>query len=428
MTTVPLAWTASPSARSASALAAAAVLLGAWTGRGAVALAAAPLLAWLHFALRERRPDHIAVELDVDDGHCAEHDTVTLTLRASAVGAQLRAELRVDDDAALTLPAVAERVRSADGEHCWVWRVTMNRWGRRRPGVVELMLETPRGGWVATRRLIAPTVVVAPRLAGGEDHLDLVGVVRRPLYGPHPTATSGTSSEFLGVRPWSAGEPVGRLAWAATLRTGRWHVPTYAADRSQDVVVVVDAIADVASGTSSTTDRAVRAATALASAHLAAGDRVAAVLATPELLWTTSAAGRRHLLRVVELLVTAGTRTSQLAPDVQRVPRRVLTPGALVVVVTALASSASLALVADVRRRGHPTVVVEVVPGLSVPDRPAHRRRLIRLWLLQRDVVRDQMRARGVVVVSWGEGQSLAGALAPARRVRLAPARGGVAS
>ena len=428
MISQPLVWSTSPYVRSAAAVAAVALLLGAWTGRGEVALAAAPLLAWAHYAVSRSRPEDVDADLVVDRARCTEGEHIQVTLRVGRTRAHARPRLRLRGGAPVLEAAARHDGAAGGGGRRWVWRVAMNQWGRHSPGVVELELETAAGGWVATRRMSVPTVVVAPHLPEGDEHLDLLGVVRRPLYGPRPAAIPGAGTEFLGVRPWAPGEQVGRLAWSATLRTGRWHVPTYAAERSQDVVLVVDAIDDVASATASTTDRAVRAATALASAHLAAGDRVAVVLASPELLWIPLAAGDRHLLRVVDLLATAGTSVSELKADVQRVPRRVLTPGALVVVVTALASPASLALVADVRRRGHPTVVVEVDPGVAVPSRPTHRRRLIRLWLLERELAREQLRSRGVVVVTWAERQSLAEAVAPARRLRLAAIGAEVAS
>ena len=63
--------------------------------------------------------------------------------------------------------------------------------------------------------------------------------------GEHPARTSGEGIEFAGVREYVPGDRQRSINWPASTRRGRLQVNTFAAERSQDVVLLVDATSDV---------------------------------------------------------------------------------------------------------------------------------------------------------------------------------------
>lgn len=88
-------------------------------------------------------------------------------------------------------------------------------------------------------------------------------------------------------------------------------------------------------------------------------------------------------------------------------------PGALTVCLTALLNDDSLGLVGDVRRRGHPTVVVDVLDREPPIGRRRHDHQALRAWRLDRVAIRQHLARRGIVTVSWPADVSLPAALRP---------------
>jgi len=86
--------------------------------------------------------------------------------------------------------------------------------------------------------------------------------------GEHPARTSGEGIEFFGVREYVPGDRQRSINWAASTRRGRLQVNTFAAERSQDVVLLVDPTSDVGQPGSSALDLALRGAGAAARAYL----------------------------------------------------------------------------------------------------------------------------------------------------------------
>ena len=96
--------------------------------------------------------------------------------------------------------------------------------------------------------------------------------------GEHPAHVAGDGIEFAGVREYVPGDRQRRINWPASLRRGRLQVNTFAAERSQDVILLLDATTDIGEPGSSAIDLALRGATATARACLAARDRVGFVV------------------------------------------------------------------------------------------------------------------------------------------------------
>ncbi len=413
--TPSLDWRISTATRGAAVVAVLAVVAAAVTGRGELLALPVPLLLWLTVALRAERPSTTALAATVHPRRCVEGDEVRLSVVPPEDGLRYVGEVQVPFP---PHPAVDPSVERVD---LTSWRLRLPCWGQRRIQVA-VHVSAPGGAWEAALRLAVP-VIVTPRGLPGT--ASLRSTVRRPSYGERAARTAGAGTEFLDVSAWTPGAPLRRVHWAATLRTGEIHVAGFAADRSQDVLVVVDATAEVGPLGDTCVDRAARAAVALAGAHLRAGDRVALALAGTRLRWVAPASGMRHLVRIVNCLLEHRGRPEATRFEIGRIPPQVLVPGALTICLTPLLGDESLRLVGDVRRRGHPTVVVDVLNDEPPASRRRDEQQAVRAWRLDRIAIRQHLTQRGVVAVRWPADVSLPAALRPLAARPLRAAAGG---
>jgi uncharacterized protein (DUF58 family) len=136
------------------------------------------------------------------------------------------------------------------------------RWGRREIGTLDVVL---RDRW---------------RLAEGHPTVNLPSLDRYPApaqqrtqvvlsrlpnrLGEHAARTFGEGIEFAGVREYAPGDRQRSINWPASTRRGRLQVNTFTAERSQDVVLLVDGTSDVGEPGSSALDLALRGAAAAA--------------------------------------------------------------------------------------------------------------------------------------------------------------------
>jgi uncharacterized protein (DUF58 family) len=391
-----LVWRLSPAARGAAVLVAMTVTAALMTGRGELVALAVPGLLWLTVSLRASRPANTAIQAHLDPPRAAESGDVALRLSVPDDGLGYRGELLRG----------WYKIRHVEAT---AWRLHLPVWGRH-PVRVAVHVSTPGGAWLAVVRF-SVTVEVTPRGVPGTAALR--GTVRRPSYGERVARVPGAGTEFLDVAEWTPGAPLRRLHWAATLRTGELHVARMAADRNQDVLLVVDARTEAGPLGASTVDRAVRAAVALAEAHLRAGDRVALAVAGPRLSWVGPGSGTRQLVRMIDCLLEYRTGDAARRADIDRIPSRILVPGALTICLSAMLSEESLGLIADVRRRGHPTVVIDVLDREPPARRRVGEQQALRTWRLSRVAIRQHLSRRGIVAVTWPADASLPATLRP---------------
>ncbi len=204
-------------------------------------LAAPPLV--LLATWRTDRPAELSLGIDGPHGRIVERDEVAVTVSLAGQG---------DHDAELTLLPAAEVFAGpmvavpADPERRPATvrlRFRAARWGRRRPGTLEIVLRD-------RARLAEGTVLVelarvdcAP-LAATLDGSILLSRLQSRL-GEHPARTAGDGGEFDGVREFVPGDRQRRINWAATTRRGTLHLTTFAAERTQNVVVIADVSFDI---------------------------------------------------------------------------------------------------------------------------------------------------------------------------------------
>lgn len=272
------------------------------------------------------------------------------------------------------------------------------RWGRRRVGPVRVRALGPLGLRRADVDLrVSCDVVVLPRPV--EVRASSAPALLPDRSGEHVSRASGPGVEPVGVRPFVWGDEARRIDWRATSRRGALHVTVAAAERSVDLVVVVDALSDVGPAEQTSLDRSVRAAAGLATRWLRDRDRVGLVVLGDGLTWLTPATGRVQQLRVADAVLRASLPPGDVPLDLARLPASVVPAGSVVVVLSPLLRPEVLDALVALRRRSHRLLVLDVLDAEpALPGDPLVGLAL-RLWRLDRAATLDQLRGTGTAVL-----------------------------
>ena len=193
-----------------------------------------------------------------------------------------------------------------------------------------------------------------------------VDAMPRPagLVGLHRSRRQGSGSEPAEVRPFRPGDRLRRINWAVSSRVGTLHVTSTWADRDAHVMLLLDSEHDIGvsegiDGAASSLDIAMRAAAAVGEHYLRTGDRVSLVDLGRRVRDVPAGSGRRHLRRLLEVLVAAQPGPNHRAEAVRIRP---VAAGALVVALTPLVGRLGRDQVAHLAQHGHAVVVVDTLP------------------------------------------------------------------
>nr|WP_298040620.1 DUF58 domain-containing protein [uncultured Microbacterium sp.] len=380
-----------------------------------------PFALWCVLVLRRPRPARIAVTLDAGSG--AEPGTVhgTVGVRAGADWVQLAI------DQGGVRRGVAD---AADGDA--VVRTTAR---LRHSGPVELIAATARavafdGAWVSTtvpRRTLdwnaAPTPIrlgalpVASRLRG--------------LHGIHRGSRPGQGGDFRDIHPFAPGDELRRVDWRATARLARrpGDLLVRRTDTLSDasVVIMIDTADDLGavvatwgfpdpdrSGVTSL-DLARQAALSIATAAIAAGDRVALHELSAGGRTIAPGAGVRHLARLRRAI--AATGVSGTTTRYRRTPP--VPHGATVHVLSPFIDRGATTLALALRASGHRVVAVDVLPVLDDARLNREQRLALRTVSAEHDDALIELRHAGADAIAWRlDGDGADAALRSAGRMR----------
>lgn len=349
-------------------------------------------------------------------GRVFEGETVRAVVRVDAEGAVGWLDPGVHPGAGLELTGV-----EVDGPEVRL-AFTAHRWGHWNLATVDLDVHD-RGGLV--RRTVRCDLGEVEVFPPSESAAFTPVPVRLPeRIGEHTARRSGEGVEAVGVRPFVHGERQRRIHWAATTRRGgEIQLIQFAAEQSTDVVVVVDAFADLhhpATG-ASTLDDTVRVGAGIVRAYLRGHDRVGVVSVGGKLNWLPPGDGGEHFYRVVQTVLDVRRDFQSHTPDLDRLPPPALPRGALVYAVTPLADARMTDVLGGLTERGNPLVVVEVPAGdPAVAPGDSVGAAALRLLRLEQAALRWSLREQGVQLVTWeGGDNALDLALGPLTRTRL---------
>jgi uncharacterized protein (DUF58 family) len=397
-----LRWRSSRHARRLLTLGLTALFIATVARRPEFAGLAAPALLLLAAGRSQRRPPRIRLQARPSARRAFEGEVVAVDLVVEGQG---------DDTVRWTLHPGPEidpvGATTADGPQV---RFTFSpqRWGRRQIGTVDVVL---RDRWrLAEGHLTVdlPALDCYPAPAQQRTRVVLSRLPNR--LGEHAARTFGEGIEFAGVREYVPGDRQRSINWPASTRRGRLQVNTFAAERSQDVVLLVDGTTDVGEPGSSAVDLALRGTAAAARAYLDARDRVGVITYHWGAIgWLPPGLGRRQVYRIIDAILASerGGAGPAYGTSMRRLPRAALPPGALVVVFSPLLDQRFVETLRDMRERGFTMLVVDVL-NADPPTRPRSTDRVARrIWRMEQEAIRFSLRELGVPVVHWDGVQSL---------------------
>ena len=234
----------------------------------------------------------------------------------------------------------------------------------------------------------------------------------------------GDGIEFADVRPFVAGDRVRHVNWRVSARRGELHVNQHHLERNADVVIFLDTFVEVGAPGPTTLDLAIRAAAGLAAHYLRDRDRVGLVGFGGITRWLRPGMGATQLYRLLDSLLDTRAVASYAWKGIDVIPTGILPPKALLLALSPLVDERTVAALFDVRGRGFDVAVIELDPVPFVEPRRDERGALaFRLWLLQRDALRERFRSAGIPVATWNETRPLEAALEEVRLSRRHGAR-----
>jgi len=411
---------ASPKLGAYTALSCVGLLSALVLGRPEIVALAAPFLLALGVGLALAPTPAFTAELELPE-RAVEGDTLTarITLTAATPVERLDVYLRLPDG--LTSPEAcrATAIHLGRGERRELaLPLTARRWGAHRVGPLYLRVRDPAGLLVVEGILPrAPHVRVYPT----QDSLRRILQPRETQVhsGTEVARRKGEGIEFADIRPWAPGDPLKRINWRASARRSDLWVNESHPERNTDVILFVDSFEEARLADAGTLDLAVRATAALADAYIRRRDRVGLVSFGGILRWLTPGMGRVQLYRIVDALLDTEVILSYYWRDLEIIPRRTLTPNALVIALSPLLDRRSVGALLDLRARGFDLAVVDVSP-LPFTTRPSEGLDSVAydIWMLRRDAVRHRLRRAGVAVTEWRDDIPLDAVLEEVRSFR----------
>ncbi|MEU6497111.1 DUF58 domain-containing protein [Streptomyces sp. NPDC046984] len=298
------------------------------------------------------------------------------------------------------------------------WRVRLTRWGRWTLEPPVVCVRT--AGGLLEAHVVCPAVEVAVLPLPATVTMGPLPALLPRRTGDHAARAPGEGIEFEALRPYQPGDRPRQVNWAASARRRTLFVTTRQDERCFDLILLIDAFCRIGSAGRDSLDLSVRGATGLARAHLRRGERVGVVAVGGLLRGLPPGVGGHQLQRIAEAILDVRLNDSYVDPDVSRLPRTVLPPGALAVLFSPLLDDRARLTALDLRRRGHPVVIVDVLcdqPRIERRDRLGEL--TLRLWHLDREADRFELARWGVPVLPWDDGAPLDTVLAPLRRRRV---------
>jgi uncharacterized protein (DUF58 family) len=397
---------AGPRLVGAAVVTAVALVLAVATGRPEAAVLASPFLVTTAVGLAWGGRPSASVSVDATPERVLAEDVVEVVARVttSRSGHRVRATVVVPPNLELVEGRPSIEDLAADGAATFSWTFRATRWGGIREVVVDATVSDRFGLYATTVSGGSLPVRVLPR----EEHLRSVIPPRtlRTMLGEHLSRQRGDGIEFADVRPFVPGDLARSVNWRVSARRGEMWVDERHPDRSGEVVLFLDSFTAVGLDRDDTLRRSVELARALAARHLGANDRVGLVDLGGVFRWVRAGGGALQLYRIVETLADSEIIASVVDKPLDVIPARALPSRSLVVALSPLLDPRGIATLTRMRARSLDVAVVEVGADDIVETRADRRGALAhRIWSLEREMVRGDLRRLGIGVASWRSGQ-----------------------
>lgn len=392
-------------------------------GRPEIAALGAPFILMLVVGLSLSGPPKVRAEFRLRRGRALQGEEIEAELvLASAADAHVRVSLSLPEGIRLAARQETTLLLLRGGrEYSLPISLDCRSWGAYRLGDAFFRVEDAMGLRLVDAFARGNTLLkVYPR---PEKLRSLVAPLEtQPFAGNRVARTAGDGIEFAGLRPYVPGDRLRRINWRASAGRKTLVVNQQHPEQNSDVVIFLDSFAEVRGCEEGTLDLAVRGASSLAEHYLAHRDRVGLVTFGDRVRWLTPVTGTRQIYHIVEALLQTEITLSLFWKGIEVLPRRVVTPQALVIALSPLLDERSVGALLDLRRRGFDLVVVDLSPVVFAAEHGDRGSQLaFRLWALWRETLRFRYEQLGVVVVEWDGTVPLAAVVEEVRaRRRLA--------
>ncbi|HEY8680198.1 MAG TPA: DUF58 domain-containing protein [Candidatus Dormibacteraeota bacterium] len=404
-----------------AALTAAGLLAALLFARAEAAVLALPFALVALLGLASVREPQVELELDLDRDRVLEGERAVLGVRLRAAVPVRRVELSLLLPTGLALaetrPEGELTLRSGE-ERAVELLVEARRWGAYDVGSLLVRTRDRFGLFLFERAFVRSLPL---RVYPTPDRLRtmLSPFVTQAHAGNAVSRERGGGIEFADVREFVSGDRVRHVNWRVSARRGDLHVNQHHLERNADVVIFIDTFAEVGEGRGSTLDLAIRGAATLAGRYLATRDRVGMIGFGGIIRWLRPGMGTTQLYRLLDSLLDTRVVASYAWKGIDVIPAGTLPPKALLLALTPLVDERSIGALLDVRGRGFDVAVIELDPVPFVEVRRDEQGELAhRLWLLQREALRERFRAAGVPIATWNDQRPLEGALEEVRSSR----------
>ncbi|HSJ35427.1 MAG TPA: DUF58 domain-containing protein [Acidimicrobiia bacterium] len=375
-------------------------------GDPAPALIALPAMLISVFGIRAGAGSNPRLEVGLSTDQTLEGEpvTMTITVHDHARWAHLLPGLPAEIEMSSVTGARAVPgglVVPVDGSGTATLEIVARRWGTYRLGEMDMTGFGPLG--VVARSFSfssAETLVVLP---GVEKARLLVEPISTNLHGGDlVSAQRGRGSALAELRPWSPGDSPRSINWRATLRSDQTWVTARHADRSGDLVLVIDSVLELGSDVEPAVTRAVRIAAALVEAYGHGRHRLGLVSLGGYTRWFGLDSGRVHEHRLLAAAMATQATPEPVWMAVDRILDHTVRPPSMVVFVSPLLDDALIGRIHRLARARIDVAVVAIEVDSWLRSPSDHPRRLARrIWHLEREAVVDRLRQAGVAVVEW---------------------------
>ncbi len=406
------------------------LVLALLTGEPEVAVLVAPWVILLIVGLAGSQSGNLDIEVDVPVERLLIGDELELTVtlrgmrgsamvaakpgdtfwrpgaKAHVIGATLLHEIVGPDGTMVSLPLEATQ------------------WGVHHVGEVEVTLTEPYGLLRWSGGATEPRYVrVHPRPAEVKSLL-APWLVRR-VTGAHSSNLLGRGVEYADVRHFTSGDSLREINWRATARSTDLLVSSRHPDRGTDVVLILDSFVEAGHDVRAVFGLAIEGAVALAESHISVSDRVGLVQLGGAVHWIAPGAGRHHLARIVDDLLSTGFRRHAGERNLALLLSRALPPRSFVVALTPLFDDRFVEALFILASHGHDVAVIECVTTATEIGSSDRTLRLAhRMWEAERQMMRDRLGENGVAIAEWRGGDHLDLTLVDLTRRRRLAVRG----
>jgi len=400
------------------------VFLGVLSDRVELFVAAIPLAFGLTSVALPIRPQRLELRQEVSAVRVAEGERAVVTVTIVA------AEPAPIVEVVTVLPSLLEvcdgnnrAVLSVEPGRETSWSFTIGCPARGRFDLGTILIRS----WDRSGLSVVESGHSARKLISVYPSVERIRHLPRPTraklsYGNYVSPRLGDGIEPGDIRPFLAGDRTRHISWRASLRRQQLYVTQFHEERNADIILLLDTFSDTGAPPRSTVDVSVRAAAALANAYLERKDRVGFVELGGHLRWIPPATGRRHSEVLAEGMLPSASHFSYVVPRLDRLPKRVLPPQALVLAITPLLDDRIVGALVDLGARGFDLIVFAVSP--IEPTRAALRPSFVndiacRLWTMEWQARIAELRARGLGIIEWHPDTPLEAVLAPVAGSRL---------